>query len=132
MALPTNLAAKIKAIPMDPTVLATDLELAYLLSFVQHSTYPSIQTFLTTRYTHTLVSPTNPLSSTTNSRISTKVPTRSCSTKPPRTINSRISKSSRASDVVSKNSMRELLPTPTILLLNTWLGKRTQRRKNLH
>lgn len=33
MALPTNLAAKLKSIPMDPTALATDLELAYLLSF---------------------------------------------------------------------------------------------------
>lgn len=37
MALPTNLAAKIKAIPMDPAVLATDLELSYLLSFSQNS-----------------------------------------------------------------------------------------------
>jgi len=39
MALPTNLAAKIKAIPMDPTIMATDLELAYLLSFSQQSTF---------------------------------------------------------------------------------------------
>jgi hypothetical protein len=37
MALPTNLSAKLKAVPMDPVALATDLELAYTLSFSQHS-----------------------------------------------------------------------------------------------
>ena len=36
MALPTNLAARFKSVPMDPTVLATDLELAYFLSFTNH------------------------------------------------------------------------------------------------
>jgi len=39
MTLPTNLAAKIKAIPMDPAVLASDPELAYILSFSQQSMY---------------------------------------------------------------------------------------------
>ena len=38
MALPPYLAEKLKAIPMDPTVLATDLELSYLLSFTNNRT----------------------------------------------------------------------------------------------
>ena len=38
MALPPYLAEKLKTVPMDPAVLATDLELAYLLSFTAHST----------------------------------------------------------------------------------------------
>lgn len=46
MALPTNLASKIKSVPMDPTVMASELELGYLLSFSQNSTYESIQTSL--------------------------------------------------------------------------------------
>ena len=39
MALSPYLAEKLKSIPMDPSVLATDLELAYLLSFASHSTH---------------------------------------------------------------------------------------------
>lgn len=46
MTLPTNLAAKIKAIPMDPSVLANDPELAYILSFSQHSKPISNQALL--------------------------------------------------------------------------------------
>jgi len=42
MALPTNLSAKLKAVPMDPIALASDLELAYTLSFVQHSIFSTI------------------------------------------------------------------------------------------
>lgn len=46
MALPTNLSAKLKAVPMDPVALASDLELAYTLSFAQHSNPHTIQTSL--------------------------------------------------------------------------------------
>lgn len=38
MTLPTNLATKLKAIPMDPASLAIHPELAYLLSFSQQRT----------------------------------------------------------------------------------------------
>lgn len=38
MSLPQQLAAKIKSIPMDPLALANNVELAYMLSFSNHST----------------------------------------------------------------------------------------------
>jgi len=53
MALPTNLAAKIKAIPIDPTVISTNLELAYLLSFSQHSNHHTTQPSPMTPFTST-------------------------------------------------------------------------------
>lgn len=46
MTLPTNLATKLKAIPMDPASLAIHPELAYLLSFSQQPvTHESIYSY---------------------------------------------------------------------------------------
>ena len=50
MALPPYLAEKLKSVPMDPTVLATDLELAYLLSFASNSNSSFTQKCLMTLF----------------------------------------------------------------------------------
>lgn len=82
MAQPTNLAAKIKSIPMDPSVLATDPELAYLLSFATHRTYSHTQPSLMIPYTYIHEITTNPLSNTINSLISIRVLTNIFSKRP--------------------------------------------------
>jgi hypothetical protein len=123
MALPTNLAAKIKSIPMDPSVLATNPELAYLLSFASHRTRLSTQLSLTILYTSILEIHTNLLSSTINSPISTKVLTITLLRRLLKTPNLKASKSSKESDVASKSSMPELPQIYTIWLLSICLER---------
>jgi len=105
MALPTNLATKLKSIPMDPTALATDLELAYLLSFAQHRTYLVTQPSPASRSTYILVNPTIRLWNTTSMPSSRIKYTSSFSNKQPKTTSLRTGKSQEASDAASRNSM---------------------------
>jgi len=82
MALPTNLSAKLKAVPMDPVALASDLELAYTLSFAQHSNLHTIQTSPISPSMYTREISHNLLSNNINSQILMTPHTNSCSKRP--------------------------------------------------
>lgn len=123
MALPTNLAAKIKSLPMDPTVLATNLELAYLLSFAAHRNHAINQLSLMTQFISIPEILINLLSNIINSPISKMKPINNCSNKPAKTTNSKANKLQKALDAASKSSMPEWLPR-----LTTWRSSICQEK----
>lgn len=116
MALPTNLAAKIKSIPMDPSVLATNPELAYLLSFASHRTCLTTQLSLTIPSTSIHEIHTNLLFSTINSQISMRVHTIILLRRPLEILNPKANKWLKESGVASKSFTPELPPICTIWL----------------
>ena len=111
MALPTNLAAKLKSIPMDPTVLATDLELAYLLSFSQHRTSILMQPLPASPSTYIHVNLIIHLSKIISMPSSKTRLMNSCCSKPSKITNPKTDKLPRAFDAVSKNFMHAWQPT---------------------
>lgn len=92
MALPTNLAAKIKSIPMDPTILAANPELAYILSFSNHSTSIPTQLSLTTPSISILGTLFNLPWNTSNLLILRMIHTSNSKKTPPRTSNTKTNK----------------------------------------
>ena len=74
MALPTNLAARVKNLPMDPSVMATELETAYLLSYQHHRTPSPTQPPPMTPSTAIPATPSSLPSNSTSTRTSTSRP----------------------------------------------------------
>lgn len=111
MALPTNLAAKIKSIPMDPTALATEPELSYLLSFAHHRTRRPTQPSHMTRSTPLRGRPRRRRWRITPSRTSRTRRTISCKRRPRAATRRAVASWSAASAAASSSSTPAPPPT---------------------
>jgi hypothetical protein len=130
MALPTNLVAKIKAIPMDPSVLATTPELSYLLSFSANSIHSSIQILLISLPYYIPNLPINLHSNNISSLTSTTRLIKSFSRRPKITTATRTNKQSEALGPASNSSLPEQPPTPLTPQSSIFIERSPKPRKS--
>lgn len=90
MSIPTQLANKIKSIPMDPLALANNIELAYMQSFSTYSKFYSMQIFPMTQLIAALRIPITPHFLTTTLLISMSTLTKHSSQRLVKTISQRM------------------------------------------